>query len=367
MLKNTELKSVAFYLPQFHPTSLNDSLWGPGFSEWRNVVRARPLFEGHFQPKMPGKMGFYDLRSADVLQDQADLARQFGIDAFCFYYYRFGSQRALDRPIEIFLENSQIDVGFFYCWANESWTRAWDGKSDDVMLAQSYGDEAFSGLLADLLVAMRDPRYFRISGRPVFMIYQLDQIPEASEFVRKLRRDLKAGLGEEVTIGCTFSPRFSASMLEYIDFVVQFPPHRLPRPPGKRILISPEKVQPFDPSRDDYFEGYDDVLEASLNPENWPDKLYLGVTPDWDNSARRPRNAHIIVGSTPDKFQAWVGKAAAITRERFTSGLIEEPILFVNAWNEWAEGAILEPSELYGDAYARAFLEGIRARFPSAG
>lgn len=354
-----KLKAVAFHLPQFHPNALNDELWGAGFSEWRNVVKARPRFSQHVQPKLPGRLGFYDLRSVDVLEDQADLARSFGISAFCFYYYRFGAQRALDRPLEIFLQNPSIDINFLYCWANEPWTRAWDGRSDEVILPQSYGKEAFSGLLRDLKRSIIDPRYFRIGDRPLFLVYQVEDLPNASVFLSDLRDAIRHELGEDLSIGCVYSHGFRSEMLEYVDFVVQFPPHRLPRPRGKRVLQEPEELEVFDVALGDYYEAYSEVMRASLCPENWPPKLYLGVTPDWDNSARRMQKAHILTGSTPDMFGRWVEEATRLTVQRYAARQIEEPVLFVNAWNEWAEGAALEPSEVFGDLYLTAFRCGI--------
>lgn len=361
-----KLKTIAFYLPQFHPTRLNDELWGAGFSEWTNVTRAKPRFEGHFQPRLPGALGFYDLRSSEVMEEQANWASNFGIDAFCFYYYRFGSERALDRPLDIFLQHPEIDISFLYCWANEPWTRAWDGRTDDIMLAQSYGEEAFAGLLADLIRAMADERYLRVAGRPCFMIYQIDQIPEGQTFIDRLRNDLNTALGEPVTIGCVYSHGFKPAMLEFVDFVVQFPPHRMPRPVGSRILMSAEEVGAFDLERGDNFESYDAVSAMAMSPSNWFSRLFLGVTPDWDNSSRRPTKAHVLIGSTPEKFQAWVADAVCATLNRAASDEIAEPILFINAWNEWAEGANLEPSWDMGDAYLQAFREAIeigQARF----
>jgi hypothetical protein len=358
-MESGDLKAIAFHLPQFHPTRLNDILWGPGFTEWTNVVRAKPLFEGHDQPKLPGFLGFYDLRCAEALEDQAGLARQAGIDAFCFYYYRFGSQRVLERPLQVFLDHPEIDIGFMYCWANEDWTRAWDGRSNERLLTQTYGPEAFDPLVADLVRAMADERYVRIAGRPVFLIYQVEQVPEAQDFVSRLRKALSDALEENVMVGAVFSHGFQPSMIDFLDFIVQFPPHRIPRQPGSRAILGAGDVDAFDPDRGDVFEPYDSVMDAALDANRWMRRMFLGVTPDWDNSPRRSREAHILVGSTPEKFQEWTASAGRATLTRAAAGVIPAPVLFVNAWNEWAEGAFLEPSRRYGTTYLDAFSSGL--------
>lgn len=356
-----KVKPIAFYLPQFHPIRLNDEWWGPGFTEWTNVTQAKPLFDGHFQPRLPGAMGFYDLRCAEVMEEQASLARSYGIEAFCFYYYRFNSQRVLERPVDMFLNHPEIDISFLYCWANEPWTRAWDGRSDDTLLDQDYGDVAFEGLVLDLCRAMADPRYMRIGGKPAFLIYQLEQVPDAAQFVERLRTRLHDELQEDVTIGCVFSHGLRPEMMEWVDFTTQFPPHRFPRDGRKRKLVDPETVNPYKPERADYFEAYSDISEAALGCARVFPRMFLGVTPDWDNSARRPREAHVVVGSTPELFQDWSQQAAQMTLEHAADGVVPDTVMFVNAWNEWAEGAMLEPSLEKGSAYLEAFQSGIQA------
>lgn len=352
---------LAFYLPQYHPVRINDANWGPGFTEWFNVVKAKPLFPGHRQPKLPGALGFYDLRCPEVLREQADLARLAGVDAFCFYYYRFGSQRVLERPLDLFLAHREIDVKFLYCWANEPWTKAWDGRSDDVLLEQSYGEEAFQGLLADLIRAMSDSRHVRIGNRPVFMIYQIEHLPTPAEFVARLRTELEAALGVAPLIASVFSHGFKTEMLEFLDFVVQFPPHRMPRSPRFRTLVDGATVGAFDPERNDKFEPYEAVVATALQYGDDIPQLVMGVTPDWDNSPRRPQGAHVILGSTPELFREWAEEATIKTLDKFEKGSIPAPLLFVNAWNEWGEGAILEPSQELGDAYLKALRSGVES------
>ena len=355
----TEITPIAFYLPQYHPMRVNDVNWGEGFSDWLNVVRATPRFEGHFQPRLPGLLGLYDLRAHEVMVEQAQLARSFGIGAFCFYYYRLANQRLLDKPVETFLAHRQPEMPFLYCWANESWTMAWDGRSDRVLLEQGYDDDSVDGVIGDLMRAIVDPRYFRINGRPVFLIYQAEHLPEGPTLVGKIRERVLRSLGEELVVGAVYSHDFKQPMLEWLDFVVQFPPHRLPRRHPRKLVASSE-IRPFAPERNDHFEDYETVIEAALEGADIFGPTFLGVTPDWDNSARRQKSAHILIGSTPELFRKWVAEAARRTRTRFVDGAIPAPLLFVNAWNEWAEGAMLEPSLRFGTAYLDALWAGLQ-------
>ena len=354
-----DIKVIAFYLPQFHPIPFNDRNWGEGFTEWKNVVKARPRFLNHLQPKLPGKLGFYDLRRPGVMREQAELAARFDVHGFCMYYYRLGGQRLLNTPNDLLLLDSSIPMRFCYCWANESWTRAWDGKTSDVLLQQEYDDATFWGIVQDVATASADQRYITFNNRPVFMIYQVAEIPEAQRWVERLRSELLRLTSRDFYIGSVFSLGFKAEMLKFVDFVVQFPPHRIPRK-GKRITVPAAQVGPFEPERGDYYEAYGDVVDASLGAAEMLHDQFLGVCPDWDNTPRRAKNAHTLIGSTPEAFRDWVQCAAKTTRSRFAQGKLKDKVLFVNAWNEWAEGAVLEPLEGHGLAYLKALKEGIR-------
>lgn len=350
------VRALAFFLPQYHPIAENDANWGPGFTEWTNVRRARPRFVGHAQPLVPGEFGYYDLRDEEVLVRQSRLAAAHGVSGFCFYYYRFGARRVLETPLELYRRSARATLPFCFCWANESWTRAWDGRSDAVLLHQSYDRLTLTGFVEDIASAVRDDRYVRVQGRPLVLIYQAAELPDGAAFVAQLRTELLIHTGLEPLVGTVHSPRFEPAMLRYLDFVVQFPPHRMRRQ-GQRKFVDPALVSQFEPKRMDYFERYDDVVEAALDGRALLDGTLLGVCPDWDNSARRASQATILLGSTPKKFEDWVASAARLTSQRFGAGRQAAPIFFVNAWNEWGEGAILEPSHRTG----RAYLEALRA------
>jgi lipopolysaccharide biosynthesis protein len=346
---------VAFYLPQFHPFAVNDRLWGAGFSEWRNVVRGKPRFPGHRQPRLPGDLGYYDLRTAGALHAQAKLAELHGLHGMAIYYYRFGEQRLMHEPTDILLGDGTIPLRFFYCWANEDWTRAWDGRSDDVNLKQDYSPKTLSLIMDDLIRACSDSRYIRVDGKPVFMIYQLNKLPQPREMIAMFREGVRRRLGIEICVGTTYNDAFRPEWEELVDFIAQFPPHRTPRKESRELLRHEDKPHGVDPAREDFFEHYMAVCGQSLEAVSMYDKLQPGVCPDWDNSPRRENRAHILIGATAEQFGAWTRRAALATSGKLETGQLHAPFLFVNAWNEWAEGAVLEPYENDGRETLAAF------------
>jgi hypothetical protein len=274
------------------------------------------------------------------------------------YYYRFGSKRVMDAPVKVFRELRQSTVTYSLCWANENWTRAWDGASSDLILEQTYDNETLHGLVDDLCASIEAGSYWHVDGRPVFMIYQVAAIPNYADFLSNIRDMVQKRTGLSLIIGSVFSLQFTEEHAKYVDFVVQFPPHRIVRHQGRKTIPSNE-IGPFNRERKDYYESYQTVMDTSLDARNLLPKMLLGVCPDWDNTPRRQTNAHTLIGSTPELFTAWVSQAAAITRDRFEKGEILFPMLFVNAWNEWAEGAVMEPSIAHGYDYLDALKEGL--------
>lgn len=350
--------ALAFYLPQFHPIPENDMNWGKGFTEWTNVTKCQPRYPGHFQPKLPSELGFYDLRLPEIMVQQSALAKEYGLLGFCFYYYRFGNKRVMDLPLELYRKNQDAVLPYCFCWANESWTRAWDGKTSELLFKQKYDQETQDGIICDLIQATCDDKYIQINGKYLFLIYQAVEIPNLQDFTVYLKNKFKEKTGKELMIGTVYSNDFDACVLESVEFAVQFPPHRLPRG-WKRELISRENMTPYNESQEDFYEDYKEVASKSLQSCQLLDKMFPGVCPDWDNSARRVKNANILVGSTPEKFQQWVKEAMDISRNKYNKKNIPAPFIFVNAWNEWAEGAILEPSAKYGRAYLEALKLGL--------
>jgi hypothetical protein len=344
-------KVIAFYLPQFHPVPENDAWWGKGFTEWSNVVKARPLFDGHYQPHLPGDLGFYDLRVPEVREQQAALARAHGIDGFCYYHYWFGGRRVLDRVFDEVLRSRSPNFPFCLCWANENWTRAWDAGDHEILLKQDYGADEREEHVRYLVDAFRDDRYIRVDRRPLFLIYRIQALPEAGGFLERLRRvSMDAGLGDPYVVKFDTHGNFDAPAHWGCDAAAQFLPH------GVGEMVEPITVRGA--HTDNHIYDYGDVANVFLH-EPAPDWIrHECVFPGWDNTPRRGDGRSLVVHhSTPELFERWL--RAAYNRAPDRGGL-----LFVNAWNEWAEGAHLEPDERHGLAYLRATARAVLGHEP---
>lgn len=333
----TRPRTIAFYLPQFHPIPENDVVWGAGFTEWTYVARARPLFSGHHQPHLPADLGFYDLRLAEAREAQARLARRFGVDGFCYYHYWFQGQRLLNRPLDDMLAGGTPDFPFMLCWANEDWRSNWDGRSGEVLQQQVYSPDDDDAHIAFLLDVFRDPRYIRVDGKPVFLVYRAASLPDPRATAALWRaRAREAGIGELLL--CRVESGFGVEQGDPreigFDVAVEFQPDwdRLP-PPDRRL--SPHQL----------FDYAAMAATAAARPAP-PYPRFRCVTPRWDNTPRRPNGATIFTSSTPDRYRRWL---AGAVRETPAHDLI-----FVNAWNEWGEGAHLEPETATGLAYLDA-------------
>ena len=347
------VKPIAFYLPQFHPIPENNLWWGAGFTEWTSVVRARPLFRGHYQPQLSTELGFYDLRVPEVLERQAVLAREHGIFGFCFYYYWFDGRRVLERPLDHLLASGRPDLPFCFCWANENWTRAWDGLDDDVLLRQSYDGGWAERLIRDLLPALADTRYVRVRGAPLLLVYRVDGLPDAPRAAETWREVARRELGVDLHLAAVQSFGIGDPRPYGFDAAVEFPPHPFRFPPTRT------KVRGLDAEFAGSVVDYEAVARESLARPLPEYPWYRGVMPSWDNTARRGRNAFVVVGSTPAVYQTWLAKAALQT---LAKGAAQEPFVFLNAWNEWAEGTHLEPDDRHG----RGWLEATRAALDHA-
>lgn len=368
------LRALAFYLPQFHPIPENDRFWGQGFTEWRNVVRARARFFGHEQPHLPADLGFYDLRLPEVRAEQARLARAAGLHGFCYYHYWFGGRRLLNRPFDAVLQSGEPDFPFMLCWANENWTRAWDGGSHETLLEQSYSDADTIAHARHLAAAFADPRYVRIDGRPVFAIYNTDDIPCPLRWTdlfrdtlgklgispylirveRYLDRDRRppAELGFDAAL--EFQP-FSRNFRRWLESRPDLKRH-LPRRVLNRLARDWRRAQPWR----SFDRHYDMAAFAAFDMCQKPPSYtwFPGVCPSWDNSARRPDGKAIIFrNSSPDLFAGWLTAKARAMRP---AG--QENLLFVNAWNEWAEGNHLEPCLRHGHHWLDALRMGLGCR-----
>ncbi|MGO0999899.1 glycoside hydrolase family 99-like domain-containing protein [Lysobacter sp. CA196] len=335
------VRLVAYYLPQFHPIPENDRWWGKGFTEWTNVGKAMPMFEGHCQPRLPGELGYYDLRNPQIMRDQAKLAKQHGIEAFCFHYYWFDGHRLLESPVEAFLKDPSIDIGFCLCWANENWSRRWDGSEQDVLIAQNHSPEDDIAIIDDLIRAFRDPRYLRVDGKPVMIIYRAAILPDVKETLMRWRqRCIEQGVGEiHMVAAQSFGLKDPTSL--GFDAGVEFPPH------GVQVSEKQGGYEHFDEDSKVTIYDYRDVV-ATESVRTYPDyRLYRCAMPGWDNTARKGKRAHIFAESSPKDFRKWLN---ALIDQSVRQAPPGERMVFINAWNEWAEGAFLEPDRRYGYA-----------------
>ena len=362
----------AFYLPQFHRCARNDRWWGRGFTEWTAAARARPLFAGHAQPALPSELGFYDLRVTEVMGEQAALARQAGIDAFCVYHYWFdgedGGRRLLHAPMDGLLARPEIDFPFYLCWANEPWSRNWDGLTGEVLMEQRYAPGFEARLAASLAPFLHDPRHARPDGeRPRLVVYRPGDVPDPGGAMARLRAALRGeGVGEVELGAVRFHVAGEHAVPEgTFDFWVEMPPHGLVGP--DEILHAPGARSRLPFAMPDDFAGivydYAAVAARATDParvDALPPRTIAGVMPSWDNTARRGHDAHLAWGANPAAFRAWL---RGITRHRLDRSHRRE--VMVNAWNEWAERATLEPSERWGRAWLDVLAEW-RGRPPLA-
>jgi glycosyltransferase involved in cell wall biosynthesis len=347
---------IAFYLPQYHPIPENDKWWGKGFTEWRNVSKAKPLFPGHYQPHIPSDLGFYDLRLEETRIAQAEMARQYGINGFCYYHYWFNGKRLLERPLEDLLKSGKPDFPFCICWATENWTRRWDGEDQHVLMEQNYGEEDDRTHIRTLFPIFEDPRYIRVNGKPMFLIYRTENMPDPGRTAEIWREEARmAGIGELYLVRVESIGACDPASINF-DAALEFAPDWNNR--GPRITAdaaangSPVTINNLkEVYEKNYVHRYDDLVTLMENKPTPDYTWFRCVTPSWDNSARRQEGAIIFTDSTPGKYRAWLESAINHTKKN-RSG--EEKLVFVNAWNEWAEGNHLEPDHMHGRGYLEA-------------
>lgn len=344
------MRVLALNLPQFHEVAENNEWWGKGFTEWTNVKKAKPLYKGHVQPMVPLE-GYYDLSEVDAIAHQAELARRYGVYGFVYFHYWYEGRKMLEKPCELLLANPQIDVNYCFCWANHSWTRAWDGKEQQVLLEQTYGGEAdWKNHIDYLLPFFRDERYIKKDNRPMLFIYNSSVIPDVNGMIafweEVLRREGFDGLYivEYISTKCT-KPYISSSRAVYEDeplYSLRFETNPVQK--AYRVIQKKRK-------RTEY-QDYDKIYKMLLRKKRTygQREIIQGAFPAWDNTPRRgSRGAMVVKGADPEKFETYFSRLCRCERQ----GASKEYIV-VNAWNEWGEGAVLEPSELFGYRYLEA-------------
>jgi lipopolysaccharide biosynthesis protein len=347
-IERCDFQLIAYYLPQYHPIPENDQWWGSGFTEWRNVTRAFPVFVGHDQPRLPAELGYYDLRIPDVMRRQVELARLHGISAFCFHFYWFGGKRLLELPIENFLRNADLDLKFCLCWANENWTRRWDGADQEILISQSHSAEDDVALIQYLKKYFDDPRYLKIDGKPILTVYRPGILPDAKATTNRWRTAVERAGYPGIYLIATNSFGFSEYKELGFDALSEFPPHGINIQSDNNIAVLHPSYQGIVYP---YTEAYNSVkTNLPTTDEALNRVVFPGVMPSWDNTARRPLRGNVFHGSTPFLFYQWL--MHSIGRVRMNKA--HERLVFVNAWNEWAEGAYLEPDRKFGYAYLAA-------------
>jgi hypothetical protein len=345
---DASVKLLAFYLPQFHPIPENDEWWGNGFTEWTNVRRAIPMYKGHHQPEVPAELGYYDLRDPGVQIAQAELAKQYGIHGFCYYYYWFSGRRLLEAPLESMRLNKDVDIPYCLCWANENWTRRWDGLDQHVLMEQSYSEDDDVAFARSVTVHFNDDRYIRVDGKPLLLVYRTSLFPDMSASVRRWRNVWRAaGVGEVYLVMVeTGDPRPPEEI--GFDAACEFPPH-----PFGGGFFGVEEAAPG-------FRGQVKSYPWMMTRFRWrprpKHKLFRGVCPSWDQTPRRMETALSYFGSSPELYKKWLSFAISDT---LAHNCGDERIVFVNAWNEWGEGAHLEPCGRYGRRHLEATAEAL--------
>jgi len=355
MQTKKSIRPIALYLPQFHPIPENDAWWGKGFTEWRNVVKAKPRFKGHYQPHMPADLGYYDLRLEEARLAQEAMAKEYGIYGFCYYHYWFNGKRLLNEPIDRKMKNSKEDLPFMFCWANENWTRAWDGGENEILMKQDYSEEDDINHIRALIPYFKDERYIKVDGKPVFTIYRPKLLPDITKTLAIFRNEAeKAGLNG---IHLGFMQSFGVFDQPYtmgFDFAIEFQPifkqkykQTSSNPLVQHFLKHLQSAIRWRKKSRDGVNTYADFIHYQMC-RPFQHTISPCLTPQWDNSPRRkPDQAFILKNSTPELFMEWLSHIV----EKYPWSQNHEKFLFINAWNEWAEGNHLEPCEKWGTSY----------------
>lgn len=352
-----QARAIAFYLPQFHPIPENDEWWSKGFTEWTNVAKATPLFKGHQQPRVPGELGFYDLRISENRAAQAVLAREHGIEGFCYWHYWFAGKRLLERPFQEVLQSGQPDFPFCLAWANESWTGVWNGEPNKILLEQTYpGEMDYVRHFNSILPAFCDERYLHIDGKPLFVVYQPDSIPHPKRFTGLWNElAIKAGLKGIYFVGIVDRPwteteGFDGYTYHLPGTFLQTLPKRAGRGLAKRQK-NRGALNFF--AKSPLLASYPDVIANALQSIEFGPRHYPSVLPNWDSTPRHGMNGLVLQGSTPEHFRSHLREAIQIVESREP----DHRLIFVKSWNEWAEGNYLEPDLHFGTEYLSVMKE----------
>lgn len=358
--KENDPKLVAFYLPQFHSFPENDRWFGKGFSEWSNSSKALPQYIGHYQPHLPIDLGFYNLETTEIMKRQIELAKMYGIYGFSFYYYWFSGHKVMEKPIEMFLADKSLDMPFFMFWANEPWTKLWgDGGQNEILFEHEINDGDDVKFMNDILPYMKDERYIKIDNKPLLVIYNPEryELKKLTNFIVGIRQiaqengfsDLYIMMPRKAQIP---KEKMQSTLDKYkLDAIIEFLPHNISyqeyKPKFEKIANKKFLGEIYDV--EDYVKNKKYIYKTDC-------KVFKGLYPNWDNTARKCYTGSWIFQSTPKLYKAWLKDIINWTKENNSKA---EQFIFINAWNEWAEGAHLEPDQKYGYAYLQATKEAL--------
>jgi len=357
--KSNDIRAIAFYLPQYHPIPENDKWWGKGFTEWTNTAKAKPLFLNHYQPHIPTDLGFYDLRLPEARYEQAKMAQEYGIEAFCYYHYWFAGKRIIQTPFENVLDSGEPKIPFCLCWANQTWTGVWHGAPNKILIKQTYpGIEDHRKHFTYLLNAFKDKRYITVDGKPLFIIFQPKEIPRIYEVIELWRQmAMSSGLKGIFLVGFSWDDNwnpledgFDASISERLHLLQKS--ESIKKEPLSYIIRIIGKMF----GKPTIYQ-YKDVLTTLIKK----DKINMNcidfpcVIPNWDNTPRCGKSGIVIHKSTPELFREHLRSAIS----KIKPLKHEKRIIFVKSWNEWAEGNHLEPDMKYGKGYLDVIKEEI--------
>lgn len=356
-MESRKARLIAYYLPQFHPIPENDNWWGKGFTEWTNVGKAKPLFKGHYQPRVPADLGYYDLRIPEVREMQAQMAKDAGIEGFCYWHYWFGEgRRLLERPINEVLASGKPDFPFCLGWANETWSGIWHGLGKKILIEQKYpGEEDNEAHFYNVLPALQDHRYIKVDNKPVFQIYQPLKLKDSQRFIAKWNElAIKNGLEGIYFVAHTIDHTEYNNLIKLgfdgVNIVRTGEITRHERSFFDKVLNklrSNNSLKVFD---------YENAMKYFLCEEMQRLNCFPTIIPNWDHSPRSGRKGLILHGSTPDLFRKHVSEALDLVKEKE----LDKRVIFVKSWNEWAEGNYLEPDLQFGHSYLDVLRELVR-------
>jgi hypothetical protein len=345
-----DVKPIAFYLTQFRPIPENDEWWGKGFTEWTNVTKSMPLFSGHYQPHLPLET-FYDLTNVDAMKKQVSLAKNYGIYGFCFHYYWFSGKRLLEKPLENYFSTKEgLDFPFCINWANHSWTRVWDASEDDVLIEQKHSEKDDLACIADICRYISDERYIRVNGKPLISIFNPAFLPDTNKTIRTWRDYCRQnGFGEIHLIGIDHN--LWNPLIYDFDGAIASSPNDI----GQFYNDLHTIKSAIDCKSSYILYDMEKYVREKRYLKDGREKLYRGIIPTFDNSPRR-RDAPCVLSVSPALYKEWLYDILQDSKRNFESG---NRYVFINAWNEWAEGAHLEPDRKYGYAYLQATADAV--------